>query len=145
MFYRNRHPKNKDRNLTLAYLNPEQGGAVGWVSPEDYASITDDTITGRPTANFPIDEVQIYGGAHLGFKYWDCDNCLIDIRILTMYGERNGRLHIGFNQSLYIINSKWLPVDLAIYRGAKSTMHGELKVVGVTVSIEGCFFVCFPL
>lgn len=66
----------------------------------------------------------------------DCSSCNIDIRVNTIYGLRDGRIHIGSNQTLYISNGR-LPVDLAVYRGGEATMLGELRVTGVTVTIEG--------
>ena len=62
----------------------------------------------------------------------------IDVRILNIDGNRNGRLHIGYNHTLETINGR-LPIDLAVYRGGHSTMHGELKVIGVTVYVEGWY------
>ena len=65
-----------------------------------------------------------------------CNRNNIDVRILDIDGDRNGRLHIGFNHTLETINGR-LPIDLSVYRGGHSTMHGELKVIGVTVYVEG--------
>ena len=121
----------------MAYTDPRLGGAVAWVIPDEPSDIAKGTYDDRDsTVEFPIDELQIYGGGHVGFVFQHCPTCNIDIRILDIFGEKNGRLHVGFNQTLYIINGR-LPVDLAIYRSGLATMHGELKVVGVTVWVEG--------
>lgn len=105
--------------------------------PDIYAEIAQGTITDADASKeAPFDEVQIYGGGQIMFGYSNCSTCNIDIRILNIYGDKDGRVHVGFNQTFYAINGR-LPVDLAVYRGGESTMHGELKVVGVTVSIEG--------
>ena len=110
---------------------------MAWVIPDEYSDIAKDTIDDMNSeVEFPIDNLQIYGGGHVGFVYQKDPTKNIDIRILDIDGQKNGRLHIGYNQTLYIINGR-LPVDLAVYRGGLSIMHGELKVVGVTVWIEG--------
>lgn len=110
---------------------------MAWVIPDDYDQSAEKSIAHVvPNVEFPIDELQIFGGAHVALVNPTCAKCNIDIRIKEIVGERNGRLHVGFNQTMYSINGR-LPIDLAVYRGGESTMHGELKVTGVTVYVEG--------
>ena len=51
-------------------------------------------------------------------------------------GDRSGKIHLGFNQSLYFVKG-YLPCNLAIYRGAETTLQGELRANKVTVHVEG--------
>jgi hypothetical protein len=55
---------------------------------------------------------------------------------ISSAGDRTGRIHIGYNQALYVAHGQF-PSDLAVYRGGEATMQGELQVIGVTVSNEG--------
>ena len=56
--------------------------------------------------------------------------------IFKRIGDRTARIHVGFNQTLYVAHGQF-PSDLAVYRGGEATMQGELQVIGVTVSNEG--------
>ncbi len=51
-------------------------------------------------------------------------------------GDRSGKLHLGYRQSLYVTEGLF-PADLRVYRGGEATMKGELQVIGVTITNEG--------
>ena len=60
----------------------------------------------------------------------------VTLLVGSLEGDRSGRLHIGYNQSLSI-GTGMLPADLAVYHGGDVTLNGELRVAGVTVRMEG--------
>ncbi|KAI8478546.1 hypothetical protein Bbelb_437250, partial [Branchiostoma belcheri] len=65
----------------------------------------------------------------------------LQIRLGSLHGDRSGKIHIGFNQTLYAANAH-LPMDLTIYPGGLTTTHGELRAAGVTVDVQGVVANC---
>ena len=51
-------------------------------------------------------------------------------------GDRTGRLHIAHNQ-LVTVPPGPLPCHGSIYRGGMAEFEGEVRVIGVTLRVEG--------
>ncbi|CAH1775844.1 unnamed protein product, partial [Owenia fusiformis] len=134
---RGRFPLDQNRNLTDGYDDMRQGSATAWALPGSYpSSVVATEFDTEEKPDVVLDEIQVYGGGHIAFIQEDCSTCNIDIRLVGIQGNRQGRIHIGFNQTLFIADGR-LPIDMAIYRGGEGTLQGELRVIGVTVRIEG--------
>ena len=133
-------PIEPHRNLTSAYENYAEASGVTFVFPGDYP---DDVSVGMeivdPTTDITLDYLMIYQNAQLamvastdGADY----KSVVNLTTEAMEGDRSGNLHIGYNQTLYIGTGQ-LPSDLQLYHGSVTTLQGELRAAGVTVTIEG--------
>ena len=132
-----RSPKDEERSLKKAYFTDfGLGTATAWVIADDLPEFAKRGIKSRDSSDFVIDELRVYSKAHVAFVSRHCLTCHVSVRVKEIDGDRNGRLHIGFNQSLFIVNGR-IPVDLSVYQGGEATLRGELRVVGVTVMIQG--------
>ena len=130
-------PRDKDKNLTTAYTDISLGTTTAWIIPSQLPSFAKwPSNTVQSASSIHLEEIHIRGGGHVGFSNTGCSTCGIDIRIGSILGDRTGRFHLGFNQSLLISNGR-LPADMAVYRGGELTLQGELRAAGVTVTMEG--------
>ncbi|XP_038052472.1 uncharacterized protein LOC119725183 [Patiria miniata] len=135
---RGRRPRDWNRNITDGYADYASVPTIVWLTPTERAQI--DVMRNDHTHNFTedviLDELHVYGGAQLAFLDPEYHDHSLDIRIGSMSGDRSGKMLIGWNQTLYVANAHF-PVDMDLYRGGLATLHGELKVAGVRINIEG--------
>ena len=133
-------PINPSKNLTSTYENYYEASGVTFIFPGDYPDDVDvGTEIGDTTTDITLDYLQIYRKAQLamvastnGSDY----NKLVNLTTEAMEGDRSGHLHIGYNQTLYIGTGQ-LPTNVSLYHGSTTTLQGELRAAGVTVTIEG--------
>lgn len=127
-----RQPRDIQRNLTSAYADYTFGTSVTWVIPDTNAEV--------PLSNgengLIFDHLKIFGGAQVAIVRPDAPTSGVKLEVAYMEGDRSGRFHLGFNQSLYI-GSGQIPCDMSVYRGADITLLGELRAAGVTITVEG--------
>lgn len=83
-----------------------------------------------------LEEFQIYRKAEAGFLMPGTPREWLDVKIGEISGDRSGLVHLGHNQSLYLDSGR-LPVHLSTYHGSDTTLQGELRAAGVTISMEG--------
>ena len=135
---RGRLPRGMDRNITDGYADYGSVSTIIWLKPTERAEI--DIARNEPSHNFTediiLDELHIYGGAQIAYLDPERHNHSVSVRIGSISGDRSGKMLIGFNQTLYVSNAHF-PMDMDVYRGGSATLHGELKVAGVTVNVEG--------
>ncbi|XP_077861760.1 LOW QUALITY PROTEIN: uncharacterized protein LOC100369350 [Saccoglossus kowalevskii] len=129
-----RYPRDMLRNLTSIYQDLELGSTLTWITPGEPSH--DNEQSHHYTEHIQIDELHIYGGGHVGFVFPERPMDSLDIRLGTVFGDRTGRLHVGYNQSYFSAHSA-MPMDMFVYQRGLAVLHGELKVDGVTVNVEG--------
>ena len=78
-------PKDRERNLTVGYLNLRVGTSCAWVIPSQYPSFVEKPEKAG-NEEIIIDYVQIYGEGQLAFINNICLSCNIDIRVAAIYG-----------------------------------------------------------
>lgn len=127
-------PRDVLRNLTLFYADYPLGSATTWVLPASYPALV--PLVQARTTDVILEELQLVGGGHMAFVNPADPTGRMNVHIGSTDGDRSGKLHIGYNQTLTIGTGR-LPADLSIYRGGQITLTGELRVAGVTVTIEG--------
>ena len=133
-------PIKPSRNLTRTYENYSEASGVTFIFPGDYPDDVDvGTEIGDTTTDITLDYLQIYRKTQLamvvstnGSDY----NKLVNLTTEAMEGDRSGHLHIGYNQTLYIGTGQ-IPTNVSLYHGSTTTLQGELRAAGVTVTIEG--------
>ena len=125
--------KVSQKDVEGGYSDLSNSSCVAWVIPSSYPPIANLTAS---QSIIVLDNLIVKRDAQIAFVNPTSHTSSISVRVQLMQGDRSGHLHIGFNQSLYIGDGK-LPLDLSIYKGGEATLQGELRVAGVTVSVEG--------
>ena len=135
-----KEPISPHRNLTSTYENFAEASGVTFVFPGDYPDdVSVGTEIGNPETDITLDYLMIYQKAQLAMVASTDGNDyknLVNLTTEAMEGDRSGNLHIGYNQTLYIGTGQ-LPSDVQLYHGSTTTLQGELRAAGVTVTIEG--------
>ena len=133
-------PVEPHKNLTSTYQEYAEASGVTFVFPGDYPDDVDvGTEIINPATDITLDYLQIYRKAQLALvasTNGDDFKNLVNLTTEAMEGDRSGNLHIGYNQTLYIGTGQ-LPTDVSLYHGSTTTLQGELRAAGVTVTIEG--------
>ena len=133
-------PVEPHRNLTDAYQNYAEATGVTFVFPGDYPEDVNVSLPlVNPETDITLEYLQIYRKAQLAMiASTDSDHYhrLVNLTTEAMAGDRSGNLHIAYNQTLYIGTGE-LPTDVQLYHGSVTTLQGELRAAGVTVTIEG--------
>jgi hypothetical protein len=124
---------DRNKNLTDDYSNYVSNNNIAWIIPARYPAFVLEQINGGDVV---LEELQLYREAQAALINPDDPTASVNLRVQATDGDRSGRLHIGFNQSLYVGSGK-LPLDLSVYHGGETTLQGELRVAGVTVTVEG--------
>ena len=137
---RGQEPVDPDRNLTSLYSNYAEASGVTLLFPGDYPdSVKVPTKLANPETDITLDYLQIYQKVQLAMVASRDSKDYTNIVNLTtgeMEGDRTGKLHIGFNQTLYIGTGQ-LVTDVTLYHGSTTTLQGELRAAGITVIVEG--------
>ena len=135
---RGRSPRDKGRNITDGFADYASVSTILWLMPTERARI--DVVRNEPSHNFTediiLDELHIYGGAQIAYLDPEQHHDSLSVRIGSISGDRTGKMLIGFNQTFYASRAHF-PMDVDVYRGGSATLHGELKVAGVRVNVEG--------
>ena len=133
-------PVDPERNLTDSYKVPAEASCVTLLFPGDYPeSIEVASKVMNPKTDITLDYLMIYRDVQLAMIASTVNNEYANLVNLTtgeMVGDRTGRLHIGYNQTLYIGTGQ-LSTDVSLYHGSTTTLQGELRAAGITVTVEG--------
>ena len=127
----NKYPQNPGLDLRSTYTDMKQAPSVGWLTLSD-------TYEDR---NVVIDELQIFGGARLAFVNPALPRSRVNLTLGNLKGDRTGKLHVGFNQSMLSLESPLL-MDLAVYPGGTASLQGTLLVSGVRLVLDGVLENC---
>ena len=123
-------PRSPSQDLSSSYTSYRTSGESRiWV-------LLEDTVSAANESDVQLEELHLYGGAQLLFVKPASPTSQISIVIGKMEGDKSGRLHVGFNQSL-LMHHSYLPSNLVIYPGGNTSLRGELRVAGVTVDAQG--------
>nr|XP_054759184.1 uncharacterized protein LOC129265193 [Lytechinus pictus] len=133
-----RLPRSKNRNLTELYSEYQSATTITWLEPSVPAKIAiqRNNQSHNYSDDFVIDELHVYGGAEVAFIDPLHPGSQLMMRLGTIGGDRTGRMLIGFNQTMEVIQPDF-PLSVDVYRGGEIVLYGELIVSGVTFNIEG--------
>ena len=123
-------PRSPSEDLSSSYaMYSTKGESRTWILLEDKDLLSNES-------DIQLEELHLYGGAQLLFVKPSSPRSRISIVVGKAEGDKSGRMHIGFNQSL-LMHHSYLPADMVIYRGGKTSLKGTLRVAGVTVDAQG--------
>ena len=82
---RGRAPRNRNRNITNAYSDLRQGASIAWVITAPLPDFVP-PVNGSMDGVLALDNLQLYGEAHVGFLNLTCEGCGVGLSVLNIAG-----------------------------------------------------------